>query len=90
MSTNIPITGLASRKTALVESEFAHIGAIVHIHAPAYPTTRTPVRHRGVYLGEVLLYVSTRDPAGRVPARALEDGGAPFLIFRVEPVGGIL
>lgn len=87
MSAILPVTSLTTQITALIERELA---PIAQIYAPTFPTTRTPIRGRGVDLREVVLYLGARDPASRVPVRTLEDGGAPFPIFRVEPMGSVL
>ena len=71
---------------ALVKRELA---PIAQIYAPTPPAPCTPVCSRGVNLGEVALDISARDPACRVGGCALEDGGTPFIILGIVPVGGI-
>ena len=87
MNAIVPVTSLTTQIIALIKRELA---PIFQIDAPTYPTTRTPFRGRGVDLREVVLYLGARDPAGRVLVRTLEDGGAPFPIFRVKPMGSVL
>lgn len=64
-----PITSLTSDYIALVVREPTRIS---QIHAPTYPTARTPLRDWDINLLEVILDVRAGDPAGWVPAlRAL-------------------
>lgn len=48
------------------------------------------MRDWDINLLEVILNIRAGDPAGWVPAlRALEDGGARFIVIVVEPVGTV-